>query len=206
MHRLDEHGHDRIDRYLRGRLEGEEREAFELRLLEDEDFFDEVRRAEAMHEAFQAEKAVAGKPPGQVNPSRAFNHWLRHPLSMAAGLALCFSLAFNVYLGGRAEDGMSGILPVNSFVVLETLRGGSGALRVEGPAPYLVQIDVGLLPASLFEVRLIDGGGRLIFQEAGLSARDGWLRVLISDPLSGLHTLEIMGTEIAQAYTLSFSG
>jgi len=194
-----------IDKYLRNRLNEEQREAVELRLLDDDDFFEKATLADSLHEALNAEEQRLRNPAPSLAPAGpGLGAWLRQPLSMAAslGLAVMLVLQFQTWMdSGNAPLAFS----VPSHTIVETFRGAQ-QISVSGPAPHLLQIDAGLDADPSYTV-LLRGrdSGELAFEEAGVAADDsGWVRVLLVEPLAGEYTLELRGEDSQLHYNLLF--
>lgn len=194
-----------IDNYLRNRLDEEQRQAVELRLLDDDDFFEKAVLADSLHEALNAEEQRLGDAPASAGRGGAgFGAWLRQPLSMAASLALAITLAlqFQTWTESAASPRA---FSVPSHTIVETFRGAQ-EISVSGPAPHLLQIDAGLDAAPSYTVVLRSRDGeQLAFEEADVAADDsGWVRVLLVEPLSGEYTLELRAEDARKDYNLRF--
>ena len=169
-----------IERYLQGRMTHAERAAFEVRFMEDAELFERVQLLDAFREGIQQEQAALTAA-SAVLPFRA---WLRQPLSLAASV-LVTALGVAAFYG-QMEQHVPGVLPVQTLVMLETLRGGAAA-NITGAGPYLLQIDAGPnADAMNYTVTLRSDDGAVVLNADGLNAdANGWVRVMYTQALSG---------------------
>lgn len=151
---------DRVRLYVAGRLDGDEREAFEAALFEDEALLAEV----------EAERALRGGFAGVPRPSAAAGsarraHWdARRWLSLAAAFVLGLASAAL----WRFETAPSQIQPNPELVRLETLRGPGTA-----PHKFIVDADAA---AILLEVPLASAAhGRFRLTVRQVEGRSGFV-------------------------------
>lgn len=178
-----------IDRYLNDKLSAGERTAFELMLLEDPQLFERVQLLEAFKRSLADESAaLTSKRELFALPFRA---WLQQPLSLAASV-LVTGLGLQVLYATFTQGGAAQGVGVGTVFVLEATR-GSGQLALTGAAPYLFQIDAGPGAAGAeVAISLHEAGGAEVLAMDGLTVdANGWVRLVIRQPLAGAYTVEL---------------
>lgn len=198
-----------IDRYLRGQLSPDELADFELRMLEEPDFFDAVLQAEQMHLAFKqsemgnSEYAV---PPVRHRPVSDVSmwQWIRQPMSMAASLALVAALGAVSVQWMQAPDWQSMTVTdngyaLNSVVTLASTR--SQATEIILPVGiHLLQIDVGVaMDQPMYQVTVSPQGESGEFQFELLPDANGILRLLSSSAWQGPYTVSVQRIHESQS-------
>ena len=181
-----------IDRYLNGHMADDEREAFEIALLNDPDLLAQVRMMDAFKRGLQAEQRRLVGPDARdvVLP---FLAWLRQPQSLAASVLVA---VLGVLVAGDlvpTGPDMASSMPVGTVVLLQGERGDAGQV-VTGPGPYLLQIDAGLrFDATRYGVTLREAtGNRIIAEQQDLGVDgNGWVRMLVDEPLAGSYRVEL---------------
>ena len=194
----DLHPHDDlIDRYLNGSLTTDEANAFEIRLLEDAALFERLQLVEAMKHGLCNRREVlkrAATGSVQVLP---FRQWLRQPLSMAASLMVAALLMPVLWALLDNPAGSPAAVGIGSVAILEQSRGVSAA-SLSGPGPYLLQLDAGLgNSADNFDVTLrASSEASPLLSSDGLHADvDGWVRLLVTQPMQGNYQVELGWTD-----------
>ncbi|MDT8397117.1 MAG: hypothetical protein RQ899_00675 [Pseudomonadales bacterium] len=183
--------HEVIHRYLVDKLPDDERDAFEVYLLEHPELLDEIEAARHIQNAFKANA-------GLLKKSR-FPAWLtarsgQGLLAAAACLVVAVVIVFR--LPQQNAD-----LPLQPPVILETLRGqGDDIIQVSGTPLVQFLIDVGPpalseeLSYSLDIVQEADGSTLATAQGLHVD-QDGWLLFSLSDqrtPLQGLYRVRVV--------------
>lgn len=198
-----------VDRYVNGKLSPQEREEFEVRMMDEPALFDQLQVVVAMKEALRHEPAVTATTPdsskGMILP---FRQWIRHPLSLAASVAIAVLTVQFIGIGGND----SGIMEVNSVVLIENTRGET-VLQFTGLPPYLFQVDVGLgNQTDSFNLSLLNSTtNEIALEQTALRAdASGWLRVVMSRHLVGEHELKLewtdeSGSAQSRNFALNFS-
>lgn len=196
---ITEHDDDQIDRYLNGQLDAAAAVAFEIRLLEEPELLARVQLVEAMKAGLKQQAASLVAPTASATKAKIipFTAWLRQPLSRAASV-LVAALVLHEFLHQLvpARGSAAGSMAVGTVVLLESSRGNVAA-TFTGPAPYLLQLDVGFgNTADNFTVTVRDSSNVAVTQLNGLDAdADGWVRLLVSEPLAGDYEVELAWTD-----------
>jgi hypothetical protein len=207
-----------IDRYVNGKLTEEEEAEFEVRMMDEQELFDQVQMTRALKSGLQkhAESLLTtgskndqnlaaygrGLSSGTVVP---FKLWLRQPISLVASFLVgVLGVQVLYYKQSTTPDGEA--LAIGTTLLLETTRGDT-AVAFTGPPPYLFQIDAGLEnQANLFRVVIKDTTtGTTVVDQSELTSRDGWVRLVLSTAFSGEFQAELMwvnpdGTAHARPY------
>jgi len=203
-----------IDNFLRGKLEQEGMNDFEVRLLEDPQLFEAVQMRKAMIEALDSESSslLAEQSEPQIESVVVdFKQWLRQPYSMAASLIAALSVTLlvgNMMPGEESDSGGQSVL-VASNLILETVRGNDQIITSSGTGPILLTIDVGPVSADArFDIIITDEEGGEVFSEESAGVDDqGWLRVVLARSFSGLHRISVFAagsSEPLQSTSIEF--
>jgi hypothetical protein len=204
---IEEQQDMQITRYLREQLSAEEKAQFEIRMIEEPELLERVQFLEALQLGLKAEEKSLledgdNAPASNVLP---FRRWLRQPLSLAASV-LVAALGVNTVVNRPQTDSVPDAVPVGAVLLLETRRDVS-LPTFTGAGPYLIQIDAGLgTQASTVDIALHDADGAVLLSQQDLNIdRDGWIRLLYTQPLSGEYRLDVETTDGATvAVVLSY--
>jgi hypothetical protein len=201
---ITEHDDTLIDRYLNRRMDAAESTAFEIRLMDEPLLLERVQLIDAMKQGLQT------LPPADTRSAHRakvlpFPQWLRQPLSMAASVVIAALLLRNILMPPAAPTAGSGI---GTVLLMESNR-GTAVPQFHGAPPYLLQLDVGLgNNADSYDFTLTSNGNAQL-NLVGLQADvDGWVRVVVSEALTGDYQAELAwtgadGTAVRREYPFS---
>ena len=202
---------DVIDLYLQGRLDTKELEDFELRMLEDPQFFKKVQQVELMHAAFKEQKPLFDETLQAHKSAKVvpFTQWIKQPLSLAASLVITIGLAFtgSNYIQRLDEINARAGYAVNSVINIGQMRNAANDI-VLTPGVHLLQVDVGIdveqtpFVLSLLPVRDGEGMEFRVMPDA-----NGIVRLITPSGLSGSYQLKVQrenGLEPVGSYQLRF--
>ena len=208
-------GYDKIERYLLNRLSDDERNAFEIQLLDDPALLEEVQQREAMINALKENSHTLlssdKKNSGDDNVIRlSFSQWVQQPLSLAASVVVAVGailLSQGNTQNTSPELAIADLSGFSSSAILETRRGADDRISISGAAPILLSIDVGPAPEGLFSVSLVnDANDRVVSTANDLSIdSQGWLRVRINRELTGAHSVRVTGDNLEITYPVQFA-
>lgn len=202
---------DVIDLYLQGRLDTKELENFELRMLEDPQFFKKVRQVELMHAAFKDQKQLFDETLKAHRSVKVlpFTMWIKQPMSLAASLLVVIGLAFTGinYIQQVDELNTRAGYAVNSVVNVGQMRNASNDIVLTSGV-HLLQVDVGIdidQTAYLLSLRQDGEGTSQAFRT--MPDGNGIVRLLTPSGLSGTYQLTVQkenGLEPVVSYQLRF--
>ena len=202
---------DVIDLYLQGRLDTKELENFELRMLEDPQFFKKVRQVELMHAAFKDQKQLFDETLKAHRSVKVlpFTMWIKQPMSLAASLLVVIGLAFTGinYIQQVDELNTRAGYAVNSVINIGQTRSSASEVILTSGV-HLLQVDVGIdieqTPFVLSLLPLRDGDG---MEYRVMPDANGIVRLLTPSGLSGPYQLKVQrenGLEPVSSYQIRF--
>jgi hypothetical protein len=155
----------------------------------------DAERADGMEAANEDGAGLADSDKSGNLPILPFGLWMKQPFSLAASLLLAV-LGFNAWQTPAPDSATTSAFGVNTLVVLETTRGGGDAAGF-GQSPYLLQIDAGFdAGVRPYGVTLSDSTGSSLLSLQDLRAdSDGWVRLLVDEPLAGEYQLVLTWAE-----------
>jgi len=204
---MSEHRRDEIiDLYLKGKLPEEEKDTFEIEMMEDEQVFNLVRERELFHSAIKSEKdrleTLSKSSNSSKNPNTTeekaerasidFWEWLGFRYSytsVAAILALAVAAPIFSTLTPATNPSPPAIslahTPTVQFV--ERSRSSENSQTLSGPFPMRVHFDTtNLDEATVFDLSIVDetSGVELFSEEAVSADEKGWVVIDFNTPLS----------------------
>lgn len=202
---------DVIDQYLQMRLGENELQEFEIRLLEDPQFFQKVQEMDLLHRAFKEQKPLVEEKQNVRHSPRVlpFALWIKQPISLAASLLIAVGLVFsgNNYLQQIDEWNAGAGYAVNSVINIGQLRSAANDVVLTSGV-HLLQVDVGVeveQSAYLLELRNESVGTRQEFR--AMPDGNGVVRLLTPMGLSGPYRLTVRkenAPEPVASYQLRF--
>lgn len=170
-----------IDQYLRGELSEDELKRFEIRMLEDPSFYEEVVVQESMQRAlskssvYEPPSVLVEEPVHQDN-LRSFFQRLINP-NWGVAVSLCLASFFLGTLTGE-EEKSKGIDAVIADITAPVYRGDSdnelGIIAIIHPGVILFSIDPGQR-AQPITIEIVDPAGQVLLSKSELSAQLGQL-------------------------------
>lgn len=210
-----------VDRYLLNKMEDSERTDFEILMLANKEVLRSVEiRQEFINELSRQKVELIGGLDSnsedqhtlRIHSGPTFKQWIGYPLSIAASLALVVSLLslMSIYRMSSSVTNVDVLSVVGTSLTLESLRGGTSSVQVNGDPPFLLSIDSGPEAGKRYDVRLQSVSNSTdSYEKNGLRADDlGWLMVMVNQSLVGLYEFEVRlagEEEIVSSYRLVFS-
>lgn len=202
---------DVIDQYLQGRLDTKELEDFELRMLEDPQFFKKVQQVELMHTAFKEQKPLFDETLKAHRSAKVlpFTLWIKQPMSLAASLLVAIGLAFTGmnYIQQVDELNTRAGYAVNSVVNVGQMRNASNDIVLTS-GMHLLQVDVGIdVEQTAYLLNLRQEGEGTSQEFRTMPDGNGIVRLLTPSGLNGRYQLTVQkenGLEPVVSYQLRF--
>lgn len=214
MHNHDTGPDDLIDRYLCGQLRGEALTNFEVRMLEEAEFFAAVQEAGMMREEMRmAMESGGGEDQPQLHEpvvieSPSFGMWIRQPMSLVASVLLGISLLFAMI--DRAPEYPENGFAVDSVVSFAPVRGDQNLVVLDAGV-HLLQVDVGIsLNEAVYQVELANAERSRVLVYRLAPDSNGIVRFVTPDNLSGDYVLTVTregsadGADSLERYQIRF--
>ncbi len=184
-----------IDSYLRNELNEDEARDFEIRMLDDPDFSKEVEFQASFFDALKSESALIA--PLTSKQGYNFFDWIRHPFSVAVAGSFSLLLVVGILplIPSQEQIDAEGAFMVRGSTIIQPTRSSAVTQTIEGPPPYLLQIDVGLAGSETkFDVNLVNANSQESVMTSAEVSPDGggWLWLVVDRNLQGAHRLEIV--------------
>lgn len=203
-----------IELYLLNQLNEDERNAFEISMLNDPKLFEEVQRQEAFIAALKNQKASL-RTKSSTSNRQTFLQWIAQPYSIASALALAVSiiaLPGALLIGTDSTQEMARISHVASSLTLEPLRGSEDKFAASGQAPVLVSIDIGptaLTDTKIYNVSLVNQATSqtTFIDEAVNTDSQGFLKIILNQDLTGEYRVDVFefdSSERVASYLVDF--
>ena len=192
--------HHVVERYLQGKLEGEELTAFEVYMLDHPEIVDDIEYARGMLEALVAakEELIDDSAP-QSRPAGRARFWLSREHALAATVLLGIAVVFSGYLyreiGDLTEEvaTLRNPLPIADEVWLEPVRGARQRVieRRQGPA-LVLRIDVSATAATSYTATISDEQSDFFWSQPRIAPDDqGSIRLLVAGLPDGEYRLSV---------------
>ena len=184
--------HHVIDRYVQDKLDAQERDAFEIFMLEHPAVADDVELARGYLKAIDAQDSdLQAADSSQSDSDRVHKLW--RPLAIAASVLFTVSLGLQSLGPNRVDPSTGQVTGAPEQVIrLEVLRSDSiPRFAIDSGDMVKLEIEVDDSGQDSFSILIRKDGGDLEQRRESLSSDDGFVVVYIAHPPPGRYSATV---------------